>query len=80
MILIPIGTDAPLYHRPFATIGLIAANVAVFAFTIAGENEGWLLRYGEGLHPMEWIASAFFHFGDSPRRQHGLSVDVRPAD
>ena len=59
----PIGADAPLYHRPFATIGLIAANVVAFVFTWQGNGEGWLLHYGDGLHPTQWITSVFYHFG-----------------
>ncbi len=27
MIVIPTGTDAPIYHWPYATVGLIALNV-----------------------------------------------------
>src|SRR3954465_10252008 len=29
MIVIPTGTDAPIYHWPFATLGLIILNVAL---------------------------------------------------
>ena len=29
MIVIPTGTDAPIYHWPFATVGLIVLNVAL---------------------------------------------------
>jgi membrane associated rhomboid family serine protease len=29
MIIIPTGTDAPIYHWPFATVGLIVLNVAL---------------------------------------------------
>ena len=30
MIIIPMGTDAPIYHWPYATVGLIVMNVALF--------------------------------------------------
>jgi membrane associated rhomboid family serine protease len=30
MIVIPTGTDAPIYHWPYATVGLIILNVALF--------------------------------------------------
>lgn len=30
MIVIPTGTDAPIYHWPFATVGLIVLNVILF--------------------------------------------------
>ncbi len=29
MIIIPTGTDAPIYHWPYATVGLIVVNVAL---------------------------------------------------
>lgn len=67
--MIPLGTDAPLYHRPFATIGLIVANVAAFiAIGMPGGAdvfawEGWLLTYANGLHPTEWVTYNFVHFG-----------------
>ncbi len=64
MFFIPYSTDAPLYYRPFVTIGLIVANVVAFIVTRMGEaDDGWLLQFGEGLHPTEWFASAFLHFG-----------------
>jgi membrane associated rhomboid family serine protease len=33
MIIIPMGTDAPIYHWPYATVGLIVLNVAL-AFVV----------------------------------------------
>jgi membrane associated rhomboid family serine protease len=30
MIIIPTGTDAPIYHWPYATVGLILINIAIF--------------------------------------------------
>ncbi|MCA9010145.1 MAG: rhomboid family intramembrane serine protease [Planctomycetaceae bacterium] len=65
MALIPINTDAPLYHFPYATIGLIVVNTMCFVATGFGLNsrllEPWLLQYGEGLNPLEWIPAAFAH-------------------
>lgn len=29
MIVIPTGTDAPIYHRPYATVALIVVNIAL---------------------------------------------------
>ena len=63
-MFLPIGTDAPIYYRPYVTVGMIVANVAVFVKTGWGEMaEGWLLTFGNGLHPGEWLTSAFLHFG-----------------
>ena len=67
MPLIPINTDAPLYHFPYATIGLIVVNTICFVATGCATNERllepWLLQYGEGLNPLEWIPAAFAHGG-----------------
>ena len=67
MPLIPINTDAPLYHFPYATIGLIVVNTICFVATGCATNERllepWMLQYGEGLNPLEWIPAAFAHGG-----------------
>lgn len=67
MPLIPINTDAPLYHFPCATIGLMLVNIICFVATGSGMNdrlqEPWLLQYGDGLNPLEWIPAAFAHGG-----------------
>lgn len=70
MYLIPIGTDAPVYHFPWGTIGLIALNVLL----LLGSTLGWLppveklaadygLAHGQGLHPLPWVTSNFLHAG-----------------
>lgn len=64
-MLIPINTDAPLYHFPYATIGLIFINCVCFVATGFALNERlldwWLLEYGNGINPLEWIPAAFAH-------------------
>jgi membrane associated rhomboid family serine protease len=46
------------------TIVLIVLNAIAFAITGMGQNsDGWLLTYGDGLHPVEWVAYNFLHFG-----------------
>ena len=30
MLIIPTGTDAPIYHWPRVTLGLIVLNIAIF--------------------------------------------------
>lgn len=66
-MLIPINTDAPLYHFPYATIGLIIVNTVCFVATGFAMNDRlldpWLLEYGNGLNPLEWISAAFAHGG-----------------
>ncbi len=67
-MLIPWNTDAPLYHPPWATGGLIALNTAVFAAVVLGVHDPeaiapWILTYGQGLHPLQWITANFLHAG-----------------
>jgi membrane associated rhomboid family serine protease len=62
----PYATDAPVYYWPFATVGLIIANVAVFVAMACGvitEFDSWVLSYGDGLHPIQWVLSLFTHGG-----------------
>ncbi len=64
-MLIPYNTDAPVYHFPAATLGLIVVNVLCFTATGAGDVEGhaaWILHYGS-INPIQWISSLFFHMG-----------------
>jgi membrane associated rhomboid family serine protease len=71
MFVIPYSTDAPLYHPPVATIGLIAANTAVFALEMlllqspAGEEvvKSYCLELGGGVHPVQWVTANFLHAG-----------------
>ena len=61
-MLIPWNTDAPIYHFPFVTIGLIAINtVAFFAATQSEDPEQWMLAFGEGLQPYQWVTSVLMH-------------------
>ena len=41
-MIFPVGTDAPIYHRPIVTIGLIVVNVAAFFFSMSEfGDEDW---------------------------------------
>ena len=68
-MLLPLSTDAPVYHFPGMTIGLIGANFIGFLLTSAGNPEQaekwahWSLQYGNGLNPIQWITSNFVHMG-----------------
>jgi membrane associated rhomboid family serine protease len=64
-VLIPYNTDAPIYHFPFVTIGLIVANCIVFALTVSDPEPmaEWVLVVGDGLHPFQWLANNFMHAG-----------------
>ena len=46
MLIIPMGTDAPIYHWPIATVGLIVLNVACFLFVPPRTSEGGLDEEG----------------------------------
>jgi len=65
-MLIPYSTDAPVYHWPFATVGLIVANVLVFFgvwFGNLGGVEEWTIVNGDGMHPEQWFKALFMHAG-----------------
>lgn len=68
-MLIPLSTDAPIYHFPFVCIGLIVVNTIVhvatgFGFPDAVDQWGpYALEYGNGLQPMQWVTSNFIHMG-----------------
>lgn len=67
-MLIPWNTDAPIYHAPWATGGFILVNVAVFGAMLTSSDADqtfgpWILSYGDGLHPLQWITSNFLHAG-----------------
>jgi hypothetical protein len=38
-MLIPWNTDAPIYHWPFAMVGLIVINVLAFGALVAGDDQ-----------------------------------------
>lgn len=65
--LIPVNTDAPIYYWPWMTLSLIVSNtlfyVAAYYGLIAPDWDGWILTYGNGLHPLEWLTCNFVHFG-----------------
>ena len=53
-MLIPWNTDAPLYHAPWATGGLIALNTLIFVGVVVGVQDPeavapWMLSYGDGI-------------------------------
>lgn len=58
---IPVGTDAPIYYWPYATVGLIIANVLVWL--LGPDEHTYALVYGNGLHPIQWVTSNFMHGG-----------------
>lgn len=64
-MLIPLRTDAPVYHTPFATIGVITLNVFIQIWASATDYRfanPLLLHFGSFM-PNEWLTSAFMHAG-----------------
>ena len=68
-MLIPISTDAPIYHFPYACIGMIVLNFVAFLLTGMGSFDAmdqwaqWSLQRGVGLDPVQWVTSNFVHMG-----------------
>ena len=65
-MFIPASTDAPVYHFPAATIGLIVTNVLAFLLTGVARRpdlvDPWILWFGE-LHVYQWFTAVFMHGG-----------------
>jgi membrane associated rhomboid family serine protease len=62
-MIIPWGTDAPIYHRPVATVALIGVNILAFLRFPVRDHEEWALSLGDGIHPLQWVTSNFMHMG-----------------
>jgi len=62
-MIIPWGTDAPIYHRPVATLAIMVLYAASYLFFPAGAHEGLALELGDGLHPLQWVTNLFMHTG-----------------
>ena len=72
-MFIPVGTDAPIYHFPFATIALAVVNIAAHVgfgmadpdgeMALSALKQDWSLWFGEGVHPLQWVTSCFLHAG-----------------
>src|SRR5262245_11868944 len=66
MFFFPYSTDAPVYYWPLATVGLIVANIVVFALMAGGmitDPDAWMLSFADGLHAEQWLTSMFSHAG-----------------
>jgi len=74
MFLIPYGSDAILYHLPIVTVAMILVNTLVFLVTNGAASsmpdqefiafiEPWILQYGCGLKPWQWVTTNFLHGG-----------------
>lgn len=64
-MLLPYRTDAPVYHGPWATIGVIIANLIIQVWASATDYEyvePFLAQYGTFM-PHQWLTSVFLHSG-----------------
>ena len=61
-IVLPTGTDAPIYHLPIMTGVTIAVNVIAFALQllVPGFTEQFILEYGT-FQPYTWLTTAYLH-------------------
>lgn len=66
-MLFPYSTDAPIYHWPFATVGVIVANVVAFVGIITLPEEvqtfvlSWTILVYGNFNPITWITSNYIH-------------------
>ncbi len=59
------GTDAPIYHYPIVTSVMLAINVFIHLLvSVTGYDvTPWILSFGDGLHPLQWVTHNFLHIG-----------------
>lgn len=70
-MFIPYGTDAPIYHWPWATGTMVVINIVVMVVQYLNPEgvppyEAFLeyqLVFVDGLHPIQWLTSNFMHAG-----------------
>jgi hypothetical protein len=67
-MILPVGTDAPVYHRPFATIGLMA--IMVLAYKLLGQ-----VRDGSLPPDVETIRSCLARRAEALREEGDLELD-----
>lgn len=62
LLVIPYNTDAPLYHLPLATGGIIIVNILAYCLQVAfpDASEAFILQFGV-INPIQWLTSFFMH-------------------
>jgi len=72
-MFVPYATDAPVYHFPWATIGMIVTNVVVFVITASlpadagsesfdlGSSLESLALQSDRIAPWQWLTTNFLH-------------------
>ena len=69
-MFIPYNTDAPIYHFPLGTIGLIVVNTLILVGTMSSEAAmtsddpfRWLMLEFDTINPLQWLTNNFMHAG-----------------
>lgn len=73
LFLFPVRTDAPIYHFPYATVGLIATTIVTFIVTQVMPNMFGIgdaddyqdllcATLGGAIQPLAWLTASFYHF------------------
>ncbi|QDT12021.1 intramembrane serine protease GlpG [Planctomycetes bacterium K23_9] len=67
-MLFPYGTDAPIYHRPIATVSIIVINIGLFlatgmgaVYAVGATPYDWLIIEFDRINPFQWVTGAFMH-------------------
>jgi membrane associated rhomboid family serine protease len=65
MFFFPYNTDAPLYHYPIATIGLIIVNFFLFIIGLSLDEatHASLVLTFDAVRPTQWLTMNFMHAG-----------------
>ena len=66
MIFFPLRTDVQVSHFPYGTIAIIFLCWVGFGWELGAEAEQierFMLVWGDGLHPVQWVTSIFLHAG-----------------
>lgn len=62
MLPLPYRCDAPIYHAPWGTIGLmIACALVTFSVDLEGGRAIWILQHGDAILPWQWFTSMLAH-------------------
>ncbi|MEM0925135.1 MAG: rhomboid family intramembrane serine protease [Planctomycetota bacterium] len=69
MLVLPLSTDAPLYHIPWVTGGIILSNIVIFFATtfqlmignLEVEQIEWLMIQFNQINPVQWFTGSFMH-------------------
>ncbi len=62
-MLLVYSSDTPLYHYPFATVGAMVLCVVFSLGAITTGSTDYILVWGDGYHPTQWVTSNFAHVG-----------------